>query len=396
LSKTGSSKTGSETADHVGKAVYVSIVMPCLNEEEAVGQCVDIAHQGLRQCGVRGEVVVADNGSSDRSVEIAREHGARVVHEPRRGYGAALRAAIEAARGEVIIMGDSDGSHDWREIGRFLDKLDEGYGLVMGNRFQGDVKPGAMPRLNRYLGNPFFSRLSAYFYKIPIGDFHCGMRAFHKKDYDTMKLSTSGMEFATEMVVKAANAGLSITEVPITVHAPTRSRRPHLRPFRDGWRHLRFIMTYAPNYLYLVPGGVLMAAGVFLQAMLIGGPVEIGGLYLGIHFLALGCLLTLVGAHVLWFGVLAKVIVAARDSMWQNRTATWLKKRFTLETGLLAGGLLVLAGVVVDSILAWRWVSATGSMEDSVHVVFVATTAIAVGIQVMFFAFLLHLALAEK
>lgn len=390
------SKQVSDQSDRAEEDMFVSIVMPCLNEEEAIGWCIDIAHQGLRDCGVRGEVVVTDNGSSDRSVEIAREHGARVVYEPQKGYGAALRAGIEAASGDVIIMGDSDGSHDWREIGRFLSKLDEGYGLVMGNRFQKGLKSGAMPFLNQYVGNPFFSKLSSHFYKIPIGDFHCGMRAFRKEHYERMKLRTIGMEFATEMVVKAANSGLSIAEVPITVHAPRRSRKPHLRPFRDGWRHLRFIMTYAPNYLYLVPGGLLVAAGVILQALLVAGPVNIGGLYLGIHFLALGCLLTLLGAHVLWFGVLAKVIVAARDPMWKSKTASWLKKKFTLETGLLIGGLMVLVGVFVDSILAWRWFSAAGSMEDSVHIAFVATTAIAVGVQIMFFAFLLHLALAEN
>lgn len=382
--------------DTAGTDVFVSIVMPCLNEEEAVGECIDMAHQGLSDCGVRGEIVVADNGSTDRSAEIAREHGARVVHEPQKGYGAALRVGIEAAAGDVIIMGDSDGSHDWREIGRFLSKLEEGYGLVIGNRFQSAVKPGAMPFLNRYLGNPFFSKLSSYFYKIPIGDFHCGMRAFHKRHYECMKLKTSGMEFASEMVIKAANAGISIAEVPITVHAPQRSREPHLRPLRDGWRHLRFIMTYAPNYLYLVPGGVLVAAGVSLQMILVGGPIEIQNHYFGIHFLALGCLLTLVGVHVVWFGVLAKVIVAAKDPMWGNRTASWLKEHFTLEIGLLIGGALVAAGLVVDSVLAWQWFNAVASMEGSVHVVFVATTAIAVGIQIMFFAFLLHLALDEK
>lgn len=383
-------------AQQVTSQVLVSIVMPCLNEEEAIGDCLVRAYKGLSDCGVKGEVVVVDNGSEDRSAEIARSHGARVVHEPHRGYGVALRAGIEAAKGDVIIMGDSDGSHDWREIGHFLAKLDEGFGLVVGNRFQGEVKCGAMPLLNRYVGNPFFSWLSAYFYKIPIGDFHCGMRAFRKKDYKSMKLKTSGMEFATEMVVKAANAGICITEVPITVHAPQRSRQPHLRPLRDGWRHLRYIMTYAPNYLYLVPGGGLVVSGMILQALLIGGPIDTAYLHLGIHFLALGCLLTLVGVHVVWFGVLAKVIVAARDPLWENKTTSWLKKWFTLEMGLVIGGLLVLSGLMVDGVLAWRWLDASGSMEGSVHVVFVATTAIAVGVQIMFFAFLLHLALVER
>lgn len=373
----------------------VSIVMPCLNEEEAIGDCVDMARQSLVDCGVDGEVVVADNGSVDRSVEIARSHGARVVHEPRKGYGAALRAAIDAAEGEIVIMGDSDGSHDWRQIGRFLGKLDEGYELVVGNRFRDGVKPGAMPFLNQYIGNPLFSRLSAFFYKIPVGDFHCGMRAFRKKDYDRMNLRTSGMEFATEMIVKAARVGIRIGEVPITVHAPQRSREPHLRPFRDGWRHLRFLMTYAPNYLYLGPGGVLLIFGILLQLLLVSGPIQVGNHYLGIHFLALGCLLTLLGAHVIWFGVLAKVIVAARDPMWENRMASWFRQRFTLELGLLVGGVLALVGVVVDGVLMWQWVYGDGSMEGSAHLVFVASTAIAVGIQIMFFAFLLHLALVE-
>lgn len=375
--------------------VRVSIVMPCLNEEESIGDCVDLAMRSLIEHGLDGEVVVGDNGSTDRSVEIARKHGARVVHEPRKGYGAALRAGIEAAQGEVVIMGDSDGSHDWRQIDRFLDKLSEGYGLVVGNRFKEGVSPGSMPLLNQYVGNPFFSRVSAWFYKIPIGDFHCGMRAFRRECYPRMKLRTSGMEFATEMVIKAARAGIRIAEVPTTVRAPQRSGKPHLRPFRDGWRHLRFIMTYAPNYLYMAPGAMLLVLGVMLQLLLVSGPVEVAGVYLGIHFLALGCLLTLIGTHVIWFGLLAKVIVAARDSMWESRIASLLRQRFTLETGLIIGGVPALVGIVVDGFLVWRWIYNEGSMEESVHLVFVASTAIAVGVQIMFFAFLLHLAMAE-
>ncbi|KHK49640.1 glycosyl transferase family 2, partial [Burkholderia sp. A9] len=244
--------------------IRVSAVMPCLDEEMTLAMCIVKAQRSFAKLGVTGQVVIADNGSTDRSVEIARELGAKVVHQPVRGYGSALMAGIAAADGDIIIMGDADDSYDWSNIRGFVAKIDEGYEFVIGNRFKGGIMPHAMPPLHRYLGNPVLSTIARLTCSVPVGDFHCGMRAFTREAFARMDLQTPGMEFASEMVMNAARNGLRIVEIPTVLHPDKRNRPPHLRSFRDGWRHLRFILTYAPNHVFVMPGLLLFVAGLLL------------------------------------------------------------------------------------------------------------------------------------
>jgi hypothetical protein len=374
----------------------VSAVMPCLNEEETLEICISKALACFRRLGVAGQVVVADNGSTDHSVEIARRLGAKVVHEHRRGYGAALMAGIEAADGDVVVMGDADDSYDWSAMGPLIEKVREGYDLVMGNRFRGGIAPGAMPALHRYFGNPVLSFLARVVCGAPVGDFHCGMRAFTKKAYGEMDLSTPGMEFASEMVMNAARNRLRIAEIPVTLHPDKRSRPPHLRSFRDGWRHLRFLMTYAPTHLFLIPGGLALVCGLALQALLASGPTTLFGMPVGIHFLALGGLLTLAGYNVLNLGMLGKVIVAQKHPRMASRTLAWLRRWFRLEWALLVGGLLALGGFITDALILYRWLHQIGEpMQQTVHLAFVASAAIVLGLNVVFSAFLVNLVISE-
>lgn len=377
--------------------VAVSAVIPCLNEEHTLALCIEKALRGIAALGVKGEVVVADNGSTDRSVEIALALGARVVAAPAKGYGAALLAGISAAHGEVIVMADADDSYDWSTLAAFVHKIREGYDLVMGNRFAGGIMPGAMPRLHRYLGNPVLSLVARVAFNAKIGDFHCGMRAFTREAFTRMQLKTQGMEFATEMVASAAHQRLRITEIPIVLYPDKRNRAPHLRSFRDGWRHLRFILTYAPDHLYLLPGAALLVLGLTLTLLLVRGPITIGGLYLGIHFLALGSLLALVGFNVINLGILAKTLMARRFSGIDSRIVRLASSRYSLETGVLSGALLTLLGVIIDAELAATWVRTSGGpMDSTVHMAFAATTAIVLGLNLVFSSFLLNMILAEN
>ena len=370
--------------------VTVSAVIPCLNEERTVAACVAKARQAFVRMGVSGEVVVVDNGSTDRSAQLAREAGARVVEQPVKGYGAALQKGIEAAQGRLIVMGDADESYDWSAIAPFVEKLEQGYDLVVGNRFRGGILPGAMPALHRYLGNPILSWITRLAFRVDLGDVHCGMRAFTKKAFGDMKTATPGMEFATEMVANAARHGLRITEVPTRLYPDKRDRAPHLRSFRDGWRHLRFILTYAPDYLYLGPGILLLAAGMALELLLADGPVRIGRLYLGIHYLAFGAMLALVGFNVVNLGVLAKAFIAQRYPAHPSRTVAFLTRRFSLEGGLIAGAALILTGLVTDGTILARWLTSPGeAMESTIHLAFVATTLVVLGLNLLFSSFLL-------
>jgi len=371
--------------------IYVSAVMPCLNEESSLGICIEKAQRRFRELGIVGEVVIADNGSTDRSVAIAESLGARVIHETRKGYGAALTAGIIAARGRIVIMADSDDSYDWLALGDFVTKIEEGFDLVMGNRFKGGIEPGAMPPLHRYLGNPVLSTITRQFYHIPIGDFHCGMRAFTRDAFERMKLRTRGMEFATEMVVHAAQAGLRIGEIPTKLFPDKRNRPPHLRSFRDGWRHLRFIVTYAPDYLYLVPGSLLLMLGTIGLLGLSKGPIEIAGIHLGVHFLALASLLFLAGINLMTFGLLAK----AYHARWHAPPPslfTAFFKHFTLEKGLTLGLAIAAAGIIADGVILSEWMARSrGAMPDTIHAAFAATTAIVSGMQIVFASFLLNM-----
>jgi glycosyltransferase involved in cell wall biosynthesis len=376
--------------------IRLTAVMPCLNEERTVAICIEKAFEAFRTMGIVGEVIVADNGSTDRSVELASTFGARVVHVAKKGYGAALVAGIGAARGNYVIMADSDDSYDWLGLAPFIAALDDGNDLVVGNRFSGGIDPGAMPRLHRYLGNPVLSWLARTVHGAPVGDFHCGMRAFRRDAFPRMNIRTSGMEFATEMIVNSAKAGLRIAEVPTRLRRDGRDRPPHLRSFRDGWRHLRFILTYGPNYLYVAPGGACLVIGLAMVAVLVRGPIVVSGHYFGIHFLALACALTLVGFNIVNYGILAKVVGLRHSSVIKSRVARWAMSSFSLEGTLMVGASLVLLGLGCDVWLLFKWLGATGAQMDStVHAVFAASLAIVMGVNLSLGAFLLHMLVSE-
>jgi glycosyltransferase involved in cell wall biosynthesis len=381
-----------EVVTAAGKSITVSAVIPCLNEEQTLALCIEKARLSFAELGIEGEVLVADNGSTDRSIEIALQLGARVVHERRKGYGAALFRGITESRGDIIVMADADDSYDWAAIAPLVRKIREGYDFVMGNRFKGGIRDGAMPKLHRYLGNPVLSMVARVAFRANIGDFHCGMRAFTREAFERMQLRTTGMEFATEMVANACHQGLRIAEVPVVLYPDKRGRPPHLRSFRDGWRHLRFILTYAPDYLYLVPGILMLLPGLGLELLLSRGPMTIHGAYLGIHFLALGSLLTLVGFNVINLGVLAKTLMAQRYSGIDSRTVRLVKRRFSLEAGLIIGVALCLTGATIDIAVAVKWITEFGApMDSTVHLTFVATTALILGLNLICSSFLLNM-----
>jgi glycosyltransferase involved in cell wall biosynthesis len=334
----------------------LTILMPCLNEAETLAICVRQAAQAIHDSGVRGEVVVADNGSVDGSLEIAAAEGARVVNVSTRGYGAALIAGIEAAHGKYIMMADADASYHFEHLPRFLPKLDEGYDLVMGNRFAGAIEPGAMPPLHRYLGNPVLSTIGRVFFRIPVRDFHCGLRAFRRDAILKLNLRTTGMEFASEMVVKASLAGLRMTEVPTTLSPDGRSRPPHLRSWRDGWRHLRFLLLYSPRWLFFYPGIAALVVGLIASAALLPGPLTLGRFTFDVDTLTYALGLVLIGAHITVFAVSAKVFGTQEGFLPKNPAFERLFNYITLETGVLFGSALLLlgAGILVYAVSLWH------------------------------------------
>lgn len=369
--------------------IEFSAIMPCLNEAQTLGLCIQKALDCFESLGVSGEVVVGDNGSTDGSVEIALALGARVVHQPVRGYGSALQAAIDEARGTYCIMADCDDSYDWSYMGPFIEKLREGYDLVMGTRLRGTILPKAMPPLHQFFGNPFLSGLMNLFFRTGVSDAYCGMRGFAKKAYDKLGLQAGGMEFAIEMVIKASNKRLRITEIPITLHPDGRSREPHLRSFRDGWRTVRLLLLYAPDYLYIVPGILLFLPGMILQALLLRGSTTIFGFYLGVHWLALGCLCSLLGFQIVSLGAFAKAFAMNESFEMQGRIFKGLLNWFTLELGLVVGALMIWLGIMVDAAILTTWLTRNRGHLGSTHAVFVATTVIALGFQVVFSSFFL-------
>src|SRR5437016_950459 len=329
-----------------GSPVDVSVVIPCLNEANSLGICVEKAQKAFAEAGLRGEVVVADNGSTDGSIDIAEKVGARVIPVAQRGYGSALKAGIRAARGAFIIMGDADDSYDFGEVPRFVAEWRKGSEVVMGNRFAGEIKPGAMPWHHKYIGNPGLTALLNLLFHSGIGDTHCGMRGFTPGVFDRMDVRSNGMEFASEFVIKAAQLGARTSEIPITLWKDKRGRPPHLRSFRDGWRHLRFMLLYAPNWLFLLPGGTLMAAGLFLVFWLLPGPRQISArVVLDIHTMIFGVIFTLLGVQILSIGSFAKVFSYAERFDRNTVSLKRLLKRVTFESGLLLGGVLFLLGV---------------------------------------------------
>ena len=363
-------------------ALELTVLMPCLNEARTVAGCVAAARRYLAEAGVAGEVLVADNGSTDGSQELARGAGARVIDVPQRGYGAALQAGIAAARGRYVIMGDADASYDFSALHGFLERLRAGAGLVMGNRFRGGIAPGAMPLLHRYLGNPVLSFVGRLFFRVRIGDFHCGLRGFSREAMQRLGLVSPGMEFASEMVAKAALAGLPLEEVPTTLRPDGRDRPPHLRTWRDGWRHLRFLLLFCPRWLFLYPGVGLMLLG--LGGFLLGAVGAQSSHAPGIHSLLYMAAATVLGAQMIqlalltkWVGIMSGVVPPQR---WLTSLAPYLK----LENGLLAGLLLVVVGLGWSARLTWDWgAGGFGALDptETMRVAIPAVTLMILGVQ---------------
>ncbi len=372
--------------------VDVSVVIPCLNEANSVSLCIDKARRAFESAGLRGEVIVADNGSTDGSTQISEEHGARVVSVTQRGYGAALRAGIAAARGAFIVMGDADDSYDFSTVPQFVAKWREGYDVVMGNRFAGGVLPGAMPWHHKYIGNPGLTALLNLFFRTGIRDSHCGMRGFSKTIYEQMDLRSTGMEFASEFIIKAAQLGANITEIPITLWPDKRGRPPHLRSFRDGWRHLRFMLLYAPNWLFLLPGILLSGFGLGMVFWLLPGPRHLTGhVIVDVHSMIFGMIFTLIGAQIVSVGLFAKVFSYCERF---DRNAISLKRvlrRVSLEDGLAIGALMFLAGFAGDANVAWDWAKSGFGALFRVREVLFWSMWLFLGVQVIFSSFFLSM-----
>ena len=334
----------------------LSVVMPCLNESRTLGTCIQKALAAIERLGVRGEVIIADNGSTDGSQSLARSLGAQVVSITSRGYGSALRGGIAAARGEYVIMGDSDDSYDFTQLGDFVAKLNEGYDLVMGNRYHGEIRRGAMPFLHRFLGNPVLSWIGRLFFGCPVGDFQCGLRAFRKDAIERLELQTTGMEFSTEMVVKATLFNLRIIEIPTTLSPDGRDRPPHLRTWRDGWRYLRFLLLYSPRWLFLYPGAILFLLGTAVGLWLLPGPRTIGGITFDYQTLLFCAMAILIGFQSINFAVFTKTFAVTEHLVPEDPRLTKAFRYVTLETGLTLGILLIVAGAAtwIFGLSYWR------------------------------------------
>lgn len=324
-----------------GVAMELTILMPCLNEERTLPRCIQEARYFLESNDVSGEILIADNGSTDRSIDIAFELGARVVRVSEKGYGAALKAGINSAKGRFVIFGDSDESYDFSSLSRFLEELRSGRDLVVGNRFQGGIHRGAMPALHRYLGNPVLSCIGRILFNAPIGDFHCGLRGFRRDAIVELNLKTTGMEFASEIIIRAALSGLSLTEVPTILRKDGRDRAPHLRTWRDGWRHLIFMLLHSPQATFMVPGGVLGVLGLFAALILMWGPQSISHMVFDIHTLLFAGAAVLGGLQMLFMGVFMQ-LSGERLGLWRpSCLSAFLSKRFKLEFGLAVGAALI-------------------------------------------------------
>jgi glycosyltransferase involved in cell wall biosynthesis len=373
-------------AEDAGHPPLVSVVIPCLNESETIAECVTRSRRALEENDLHGEVLVADNGSDDGSPELAREAGARVIHEPRRGYGSAYLAGFAAARGEYIVMADADLTYDFGDIPRFVEQLEAGGQLVMGDRMD-NIHPGAMPWLHRYVGNPVLTGILNLFFRTGVSDAHCGMRGFRRDILPTLDLRTTGMEFASEMVIRAAKEHLDIRQLPIEYHP--RGGESKLSSFRDGWRHLRFLLVHSPTYLFVIPGAAMAGIGALI-ALLVVSRIDFFGRSWDLHTMVGGCLLMIIGVQVLSLGLCAhaygKYFMGEREP-WFDR----MRARFRLEHGLLLGGLITLAGVILGGIIVGIWIDRDfGTLSEERLAVFGATLII-VGLQIIFSSFLLSI-----
>ncbi|TFC55920.1 glycosyltransferase family 2 protein [Cryobacterium sp. TMT2-15-1] len=348
--------TGLAASMTITETIELSILMPCLNEAETLAICIDKAQGYLRRSGISGEVLIADNGSTDGSQQIAEAHGARVVDVTEKGYGSALIGGIEAARGTFVIMGDADDSYDFSELDGFVERLRAGDELVMGNRFRGGIEPGAMPSLHKYLGNPVLSWIGRSLFRSPIKDFHCGLRGFNRESMLALHLQTSGMEFASEMVVKSTLGGSRVSEVPTTLKKDGRSRPPHLRSWHDGWRHLRFLLIFSPRWLFLIPGISAFLIGLVGTVLLGFGPVvvgEVGFTYSSQIYLAA---LAVVGYQAFLFALLTKIYAQHEGfRIPRSRNFERLEKRISLESGAILGVVLFLIGlgIALSQLIGW-------------------------------------------
>ena len=366
----------------------VSVVLPCLNEEATVGAVVDEAFAGLRRAGVDGEVVVVDNGSTDRSAAIAKEHGARVVHEARRGYGSAYLAGLAAARGELLVLADADGTYPLDDLRPFLDPLREGTDLVIGSRFRGKIQDEAMPFLNRWIGNPILTGTLNLFFKAGVSDAHCGLRAVRRDALQRLDLRTPGMEFASEMVISAVKRGLRIDEVPIDYRA--RGGESKLSPYKDAWRHMRFMLVHSPTFLFLVPGLALFVLGALVLAVLAGGPVELFGRTWEIHSAIFAAISALVGAQIVQLGLFARtyaVLYLGEDDPRLVRAYGRIK----LEHGLAIGAVVLVAGLGVIAYVVGSWAAGGFGVLHEEHLSVVGLTLVGLGVQILFGSFFLSI-----
>jgi glycosyltransferase involved in cell wall biosynthesis len=368
--------------------------MPCLNEAETLAACIQKAQSAIEKDGLSAEIIVADNGSTDGSQAIAKELGARLVPVERKGYGSALIGGIQAARGEFVIMGDADDSYDFTAIAPLIARLRDGCDLVVGNRFLGGIEPGAMPWSHRWIGNPVLTFISRVFFHTPVGDAHCGLRGFRKDAFERMKLRATGMEFASEMVIKASLKGMKIAEVPVSLRPDGRSRPPHLRTWRDGWRHLRFMLLFSPRWLFLYPGLALFVVGVVLSALLLAGPLHVAGVRLDVHTLLVAGFLALIGYQLVLFAVFTKIFAVRTGFHPPHPMLEAVFRYVTLEVGLATGSLMVLTGFVglVLAVASWGSVG-FGNLDPSLTMreVIPAVVLLALGTQTVFASFFISI-----
>ncbi len=374
------------------REVELTILMPCLNEAETLEICIKKAMSFLTDNHVDGEVLIADNGSTDGSQEIARRNGARVVDIEQKGYGSALRGGSENARGKYVVMGDADDSYNFLNLMPFLEKLRAGYELVMGNRFKGGIEKGAMPPLHKYLGNPVLSFIGRIFYPSDIKDFHCGLRGYNRAAIQSLQLQTTGMEYASEMVVQATLHKLKMIEVPTTLSPDGRTRPPHLRSWRDGWRHLKFLMMYSPNWTFLYPGLILSGIGLLIMVAIGIGPSRIGTINFGINTMMYGATSLLVGVNISLFSMFTKAYALSSGFIPNSPKTVGLLERFTVEKGVVIGVILTILGIIATIIAFVIWGNHSfGNLqpESIMKITIPATTLIAIGIELVFASFFL-------